>query len=330
MRRVSGVTVDWHYGKIQDKDENFYRQFQVIVLGLDSIDARRWINAMACSLVQYEAGPDGSLVPDLTTMIPIIDGGTEGLKGHARVIYPRVNACFECTLDLFPPQVAVPLCTLAETPRNAAHCILYAHLIQYGSEFPDAPKPDNDDPTYQTWVYNKALQRAQQFGISGVTLMHTQGVIKNIIPANASTNAVVAGMCATEALKVVTNSSAYLNNNTLYMGADGLYVPTFSYDRNPLCIACSTARLDLRVPRGTKLGAIIEKMREDPRMRFKAPSLRAEGGLRGDTLYMRGALEAVTRANLEVAIEELVGDGTSVIVTDETLPTNVVVEMRFE
>jgi hypothetical protein len=34
----------------------------------------------------------------------------------------------------------------SETPRNAAHCILYAHLILRDREFPDAPKPDNDDP----------------------------------------------------------------------------------------------------------------------------------------------------------------------------------------
>ena len=98
---------------IQDYDEEFYRQFHLIVCGLDSIVARRWINGMILSLLDYD--DDGQLIQ--SSLIPIVDGGTEGFKGNARVILPGITACVECTLDLFPPQINFPLCTIAHTPR---------------------------------------------------------------------------------------------------------------------------------------------------------------------------------------------------------------------
>lgn len=45
-----------HYAKIQDYDSSFYSQFHVVVCGLDSIVARRWINGMLLSLLEYEDG----------------------------------------------------------------------------------------------------------------------------------------------------------------------------------------------------------------------------------------------------------------------------------
>ena len=62
------------------------------------------------------------------------------------------------------------------------------------------------------WVFERSAERAAEFGIAGVTLSLAQGVVKNIIPAIASTNALVAAACALEALKLVTLCSAGLDN----------------------------------------------------------------------------------------------------------------------
>jgi len=319
-RRVQGVEVQAHYCPIQDKDATWYQQFQVIVMGLDSIEARRWLNAMACSLVTFETDASGERKPDLSTVIPLVDGGTEGFSGHVRVIYPCISGCFECTIDLFPPQQAVPLCTIAETPRNAAHCILYAHLVEAPKAFGDE-KQDKDDPQYQAWVCQRAQQRAMQFDIAGVTLMHTQGVIKNIIPAIASTNAIVAAACSNEVFKIVTNSAAYLNNNLMYMGGQGVYAPTFEYQRNPSCIACG-AGIVLGISPRASLTLLMEAMADDPRLRLKSPSIRIESGALGSsTLYMRGPLESHFRSNLEASISSFVSDGAQLIVTDPAVPS---------
>lgn len=58
--RIPNCNVVAHFCKIQDFDETFYRQFNIIVCGLDSIVARRWINGMIVSMINYD--DDGNLI----------------------------------------------------------------------------------------------------------------------------------------------------------------------------------------------------------------------------------------------------------------------------
>ena len=53
------------------------------------------------SLLEYN--DDGTV--DQTSVIPLVDGGTEGFKGSVKVVLPGISACIDCTLDLYPPQV---------------------------------------------------------------------------------------------------------------------------------------------------------------------------------------------------------------------------------
>ena len=90
-------------------------------------------------------------------------------------------------------------------------------LLQWPEEFPNK-RLDPDAAEDVRWIFTHALERAATFNIEGVTYLLTKGVIKNIIPAVASTNAHIAAMCANEALKIITFASHTLDSYYMYMG----------------------------------------------------------------------------------------------------------------
>ncbi|POO02248.1 Trichome birefringence-like family [Trema orientale] len=299
MERVSGVNIVSHFGRIEDKELDFYSNFHIIALGLDSIEARSYINAVACSFLEYDSDDN----PLEETVKPMVDGGTEGFKGHARVIRPGFTPCFECTIWLFPPQVKFPLCTLAETPRNAAHCIEYAHLIKW-DEFHSGKAFDPDDPEHMKWVYNEAVKRAELFGIPGVTYSLTQGVVKNIIPAIASTNAIISAACAMETLKIVSGCSKTLSNYLTYNGAEGLHTKVTEFVRDKDCLVCGPGVL-VELETSVTLEKFISLLEEHPKLQLSKASITH----RGKNLYMQAPpiLEEMTRSNLSLPLFELMG-----------------------
>lgn len=306
QRRVPGVTITPYNGKIQDKDEDYYMQFKIIICGLDSIEARRWINATLVDMVDED---------NMESLKPLIDGGTEGFKGQARVILPTMSSCIECQLSMHAPRAAVPLCTLATIPRQPQHCIEWAHIIAW-EEQRKGDTLDTDDPEHITWLFQKALARAREYNIEGVTYSMTQGVVKNIIPAIASTNAIIAAACTNEALKLVTSCDPFLENYMMYTGdsENGLYTYTFAAEKKEDCPVCGQLAQTVSVNPDMTLEDFLASLTERAEAQLKKPSIRSEA----KTLYVQSppSLEVQTRPNLSKKLKDLISDGEEVGVSD--------------
>ncbi|KAG7549045.1 hypothetical protein FFLO_03081 [Filobasidium floriforme] len=319
MKRVPGVKVTPYYGKIQDHDEAYYKSFNMIITGLDSVEARRWINATLVGMVDED---------DPESLKPLIDGGTEGFKGQARVILPTMSACYECSMDMLTPPTVFPICTIANTPRLPEHCIEWASVLEWPKAFKDK-KLDNDDPDHIEWLYQKAADRAKQYGIEGVTWSLTQGVVKNIIPAIASTNAIIAAACCNEAFKLATTSAPSLDNYTMYVGNDSIYAFTFKHEKNPECPVCGGETVDLKVKKGTKVESFIEMLTENQRFQIKKPSISFGSG---QPLFWQAPPQFYeqTKHNLEKDLDELIASGDEITVTDKALPFSLDLRIEFE
>lgn len=150
-------------------------------------------------------------------------------------------------------------------------------------------KLDTDDPDHIEWLYQKATARADEFKIEGVTWTLTQGVVKNIIPAIASTNAIIAGKrdglasltsasCCNEAFKIATTCAPFLSNYMMvrrvrvsvltlqYVGNDSVYAYTFEYDKREDCPVCGGESITAEIGKDWTLERLVEWLSERQNM----------------------------------------------------------------
>jgi len=320
----NGINVISHVGRVQDQElypAEFFERFDLVFGGLDNIDARRYINSVLCSFVKVKE--DGSFEGKI---IPFIDGGTSGFQGQVRLVLPKITPCFECTLAMMEPEVTVPICTLANTPRKPEHCILYALIKMWEQAFPERGKPDTDSAVDMHWICDRAIERAEKFGISGVTYTLTLGVVKNIIPAIASTNALISAACVNEGLKIISFVSQSLDNYFMYggdaFGGEGIYASRQWHQKAPHCTVCSKPEVILSDV--NKVTYTLENLINDSRLNLKKPTSVFKHG----SGYIYSEKKTDTHINLSKTLFELgVENGEEVLVLDATvhiLPITVV------
>ena len=223
-------------------------------------------------------------------------------------------------MDLFPPQVKYPMCTIATRPRLPEHCIAWAKSVLWPKPTEEGGRADDDldgdDPEHIKWLFEKATERATQYDIKGVTYRLTQGVVKNIIPAVASTNAVIAAACANEALKMMTGCSPKLQNYMMFNCAEGVYNAVHEQERKVDCAVCSGKPVPFNCSADLTLEAMLEELKIHPAFQLKDPSAiakRADGS--NQSLHL--TFSKATEANLPKTLGELgLTNGQEVSVVD--------------
>jgi ubiquitin-activating enzyme E1 C len=159
------------------------------------------------------------------------------------------------------------------------------------------------------------------------------GVVKNIIPAIASTNAILATACVHEALKLVTFASQTLNNYFMYMGGTGVFGSTEPLQRlAPLkCMACRAPQLELVLPfASTTLDTVVSQhLVENAVLQLRKPSV----GRPGRTLVDQTTAKAweATHGNMSKTLAQLLGDSAAdhFVVTDKMFPPGVSLQLTL-
>lgn len=296
-KRLWGVSVTPHVCAVQALDANFFAKFNVIIGGLDNIKARRYINGVLHSLLVRDG--EGNVEP--SSIIPWFDGGTEAFSGQCRTILPGMTPCFECNLWTLPTKKTYPLCTIADRPRAPEHCIEYALVIEWPKEHGEPP--DMDDPNVVDWLYETAAARAAKFNIEGVTHSLVLGVVKNIVPAVASTNAMVAAGLVAEAVKIASYVAPTLNNYLMIMGTDGINIESFQVEKDPNCLVCGTVERRIEVTPDTTLEDLLRRITKE--WLLEAPSISQDDHL----LFIEGPLRSSQEHNLQKTLDELAQNG---------------------
>ncbi|KAF1770244.1 hypothetical protein GCK72_002062 [Caenorhabditis remanei] len=103
---------------------------------------------------------------------------------------------------------------------------------------------DKDHPIIMAFVAACANVRAHLFSIHTKTMFEIKAMAGNIIPAIASTNAIVAGMIVTEAVKMIDGNadvkSSFIRNQPNPRGK--IFLEGAPYPPNPKCYVCSETR----------------------------------------------------------------------------------------
>jgi ubiquitin-activating enzyme E1 C len=229
------INIEAYNYPLQDLPPKVYRDVDLFIAGLDSIEARSELNRRA---IHYKK--------------PLIDAGTAAYNGHSYVVWPFTNACLECDPLTEREQDQLGACTLVGKPRRPAHCILKGQL-KFEQDHGRPPSILSSSEVHEVREYANKLLTVNFPGTREFTTDQIIQIIDNHEPTVITINCVMASLQSQEAVKILHHLHASSDTSKLgslqlnYMIYNGLTGKFYELEkpRNPKCEMCGPDRTSL-------------------------------------------------------------------------------------
>lgn len=130
FRPTVTIKADMSNIMLPEYDLQFFKGFDIVLNGLDNLEARRHVNKMC-----------------VTANVPLVESGTAGYLGQVTVHVGRKIECFDCLPK--PTQKSYAVCTIRRTPDKPIHCIVWSKEVAFQGLFGDGDLADiGDDLVY--------------------------------------------------------------------------------------------------------------------------------------------------------------------------------------
>lgn len=218
------IKVKGYHTSLERLDPSLYYDADVIIGGLDSMNARLNLNAQC---VRFRK--------------PLVDGGVSGYHGHVYTVFPYRNACYECNPLPVLESDEMAACTVVGIPRKRIHCLFKGDMA-FKEKFDRDPNPkDLNDIQFIQKVANELVNK------HNFLPEYTEDDIVKIIdrhdPGIITVNAVISALQSHEAVKIIhwnKGHKALGEPISTYVIFNAMTMKLYHIEkhRNPDCIQC--------------------------------------------------------------------------------------------
>ena len=252
LREINpNITIIGYHTSLERLDPSLYYNADVIIGGLDSMNARLNLNTQC---IRFRK--------------PLVDGGVSGYHGHIYTIFPYKNACYECNPLPIVENDEMAACTVVGIPRKRIHCVFKGDMA-FKEKFEREPNPKNLSDI-------KFIQKAANELVIKYNFLpeYTEDDIVKIIdrhdPGIITINAVISALQSHEVVKIIHWEKGHKSlgkpeSDYVIFNAMTMKFYHITKKRNPECMQCgkNVRRVVIKMRKSSPCINIIKTLKKN-------------------------------------------------------------------